>query len=244
LEADGNVDQLPKLASELVDRKVDVLVTIWGTAAAVAAKQAPPSIPIVAAAVGDLVATGIVESLARPGGNVTGISTLALTLESKRLELIKELKPMAQRVAVLWDPDNPYSSLAMRTIEASGGPLGVRILRHRVAREADLDQAFHSNRCRPSRRFAGARLSPSGRSTQSDRCLRRHASSSGDLFPGRMGTGWGPNFVRYRLHCSLRARRDVRGQDSQRCETRRPTRRAANNISTGAQPRTCSQSGD
>ena len=87
-------------------------------------------------------AAGIVESLAKPGGNVTGISTLALTLEAKRLELIKELKPSTQRVAVLWDPDNPYSSLATRTIEASAGPLGVRVLRHRVAKAADLDQAF------------------------------------------------------------------------------------------------------
>ena len=87
-------------------------------------------------------AAGIVESLAKPGGNVTGISTLSLTLKAKRLELIKELKPSTQRVAVLWDPDNPYSSLATRTIEASAGPLGVRVLRHRVAKAADLDQAF------------------------------------------------------------------------------------------------------
>ena len=141
-EADGNVHHLPRLASELADRKVDVLVTIWGTAAALAAKQATSTIPIVAAAAGDPVAAGIVESLAKPGGNVTGISTLALTLEAKRLELIKELKPSTQRVAVLWDPDNPYSSLATRTIEASAGPLGVRVLRHRVAKAADLDQAF------------------------------------------------------------------------------------------------------
>jgi putative ABC transport system substrate-binding protein len=141
-EAEGDLDRLPKLASELVERKVDVLVTIWGTAAALAAKQATSNIPIVAAAVGDPVAAGIVESLAKPGGNITGSSTLALTLEVKRLELIKELKPTTQRVAVLWDPDNPYSSLATRTIEASAGPLGVRILRHRVAKAVDLDQAI------------------------------------------------------------------------------------------------------
>jgi ABC-type uncharacterized transport system substrate-binding protein len=141
-DAEGNADQLPKLAAELIDRKVDVLVSIWGTAAALAAKQATSNIPIVAVAAGDPVATGIVESLAKPGGNVTGISTLALTLEAKRLELIKELKPGIQRVAVLWDPDNPYSSLATRAIEASAGPLGVRVVRHRVAKAADLDLAF------------------------------------------------------------------------------------------------------
>ena len=142
VEAEGDVDRLPKLASELVGRKVDVLVTIWGTAAALAAKKATPSIPIVAAAMGDPVAAGIVESLAKPGRNVTGISTLAHTLEAKRLELIKELKPTIQRVAVLWDPDNPYSSLATRTIEGAADLLGVRIVRHRVAKAADLDDAF------------------------------------------------------------------------------------------------------
>jgi putative ABC transport system substrate-binding protein len=141
-EADGDVNLLPRLASELASRNVDVLVTIWGTAAALAAKQATSNIPIVAAAAGDPVAAGIVESLSKPGGNVTGISTLALALEAKRLELIKELKPATRRVAVLWDPDNPYSSLATRTIEASADPLGVRVLRHRVAKAADLDQAF------------------------------------------------------------------------------------------------------
>jgi putative tryptophan/tyrosine transport system substrate-binding protein len=141
-EAEGQVDRLPVLAADLVSRKVDVLVTVWGTAAALAAKQASPTIPIVAAAVGDPVAAGLVKSLAKPGANVTGISTLALILEEKRLELIKELKPATRRVAVLWDPNNPYSSLAMARIEAAAGPLGVRILRYRVAAAADLDRAF------------------------------------------------------------------------------------------------------
>ena len=141
-EAEGHVDRLPQLASELVARNVDILVTMWGTAAPLAAKQASSTIPIVAAAVGDPVAAGLVDSLARPGANVTGLSTLALTLEGKRLELIKELKPTAERVAVLWDSDNPYSSLAMRAIEASAGQLGVHMTRLRVAEAADLDGAF------------------------------------------------------------------------------------------------------
>jgi putative ABC transport system substrate-binding protein len=91
---------------------------------------------------GDPVAAGIVQSLAKPGGNVTGISSLAHTLEAKRLELIKELKPTTQRVAVLWDPDNPYSSLATPAIETAAGLLGVSIVRHRVAKATDLDEAF------------------------------------------------------------------------------------------------------
>ena len=93
---------------------------------------------------GDPVAAGIVESLGKPGRNVTGISTLAHTLEAKRLELIKELRPTIQRVAVLWDPDNPYSSLATRTIQGAANLLGVRIVRHRVAKATDLDEAFEA----------------------------------------------------------------------------------------------------
>jgi putative tryptophan/tyrosine transport system substrate-binding protein len=141
-DARGDVDRLPGLAAELVGQKVDVLVTLWGTAAALAAKRATNSIPIVAVAVGDPVAAGLVVSLARPGGNVTGVSTLALTLEGKRLELIKELKPTSERVAVLWDPENPYSSLAMREIEATAKLLRLQLLKLRVKETSDLDTAF------------------------------------------------------------------------------------------------------
>ena len=121
-EAEGRADRLPRLAAELTERKVDVLYSTWGTAAALALKQASATIPIVAGAVGDPVAAGLVDSLAKPGGTVTGISTLALTLEGKRLDLLKEIEPRIAHVAVLWDPDNPYSALAFREIEAAAAP--------------------------------------------------------------------------------------------------------------------------
>ena len=141
-EAEGRLDRLRPLAAELVERKVDVLFSTWGTAAALALKQASATIPVVAGALGDPVGAGLIASLAKPGGNVTGVSTLALTLEGKRLELLKEIEPRIARVAVLWDPDNPYSALALRELETAAGPLGIRLAPVRVAEPQDFDSAF------------------------------------------------------------------------------------------------------
>jgi putative ABC transport system substrate-binding protein len=143
-EARGELQTLPQLAAELVEQKVDVLFSTWGTAAPLALKQASATIPIVAGAVGDPVAAGLVESLAKPGGNVTGLSTLALALEGKRLELLREIEPRIARIAVLWDPDNPYSTLAFRELEGAAGALGIRLTAVPVARAQDLDAAFAS----------------------------------------------------------------------------------------------------
>ena len=111
--ADGNLDRLSRLARELVDERVDVIFTTWGTAAGLAAKHATERIPIVVGSAGDLVAAGMVASLNKPGANVTGVSSLALDLEGKRLEVLKQLAPGAQRVAAFGDPNNPYSALAL-----------------------------------------------------------------------------------------------------------------------------------
>jgi putative ABC transport system substrate-binding protein len=140
--AEGEIDRLPALAGELVQSKVDVIFTTWGTGAAVAAKRATTTIPVVMAAAGDPVRAGIVTSLTKPGGNVTGLSSLALELEGKRLELLKELVPMVSRVGVFWDPENPYSALATRQEETAARTLGVRLYQARVRRASDLDSAF------------------------------------------------------------------------------------------------------
>src|SRR5439155_12152934 len=95
--AEGKYDRLPDLVAELVALKVDVIVTAGGTAPALAAKQATTTIPIVMAGVGDAVAAGLVSSLARPGGNVTGVTDLEPELAAKRLELLKEAIPRAGR---------------------------------------------------------------------------------------------------------------------------------------------------
>jgi len=111
--ADDKLDRLPALADELVRLKVDVLLTP-GTPGALALKEATLTIPIVFLDVTDPVAAGLVHSLARPGGNITGFSSIEAVLAGKRLELLKETASKLSRVAVLWDPRNPGSTQEWR----------------------------------------------------------------------------------------------------------------------------------
>jgi putative tryptophan/tyrosine transport system substrate-binding protein len=106
--AENRLDRLPELATELVRLDVDVIVTV-GTLAPMAAKRATTSIPIVMVNAGDPVGSGLVTSLARPGGNVTGMSLMAPDLGGKRLELLKEILPALSHVAIIWNAANPYS---------------------------------------------------------------------------------------------------------------------------------------
>jgi putative ABC transport system substrate-binding protein len=144
-EAEGKADRLPALAAELVALKVDVLVAAQGTRSALAAKQATRTVPIVFASVADPVASGLVTSLARPGGNVTGLSNLAPELVGKRLELLTQAVPGVTRVAVLWLP----GALGERTdkdmlkeAEAAARALGVRLQVVEARGPADIDRAF------------------------------------------------------------------------------------------------------
>jgi putative ABC transport system substrate-binding protein len=114
--ADGQLDLLPGFAAELVSLRVDVLVT-QGTPASLAAKRATSTIPIVFAANSDPVGVGIVASLARPGGNITGTSLMASELSAKRLELLHAVAPRLSRVAILWDSSNPGMALRVRETE-------------------------------------------------------------------------------------------------------------------------------
>src|SRR5262245_46765393 len=107
--ADNKVDRLPALANELIDLKVAVLVTP-ATATALAAKNATRTTPIAFLTVADPVASGLIDSLARPGGNITGFTTIEAVLAGKRLELLKEAIPKLSRVAVLWNPRDPNST--------------------------------------------------------------------------------------------------------------------------------------
>jgi putative ABC transport system substrate-binding protein len=108
----------------LVQLNVDVIVTS-GTLAPLAAKQATSTIPIVMAPAGDPVGSGLVDSLARPGGNLTGLSLMAPDLGGKRLELLKELRPGISRVAILWNATNPYAALVMRETATAAATLGL-----------------------------------------------------------------------------------------------------------------------
>jgi putative ABC transport system substrate-binding protein len=120
-------ERLPSLAAELVRLKVDVIVS-HGTNGPLAAKQATSTIPIVMTSAGDPVKSGLVSSLARPGGNVTGLSLMNAELGGKRLQLLKEILPGLSRVAVLWNTTNPYASLVVREMEAASTALGVQLL--------------------------------------------------------------------------------------------------------------------
>jgi putative ABC transport system substrate-binding protein len=135
-------DQLPRLAADLVQLKVDVIVVEGHTPAIQAAKQATSTIPIVMAVSGDPVNTGLVESLARPGGNVTGLSLLTPDLAPKRLELLKEAVPTLARVAVLWNAANPVKVLDWHETQAAASALGLQLQSLAVRGPTDFDGAF------------------------------------------------------------------------------------------------------
>jgi putative ABC transport system substrate-binding protein len=141
--AEDRLDRLPKLAAELVSLKVDVIIT-WGTLAPLAAKRATSTIPIVMIAAGDPVGSGLVASLAHPGGNVTGTSLMAPDLGGKRLELLKELLPEISRVAVLWNAANPYSALVFKETAGAARTLEVELQSVEVREPADIDAALEA----------------------------------------------------------------------------------------------------
>src|SRR5262245_35622843 len=122
--ADNQPERLTAMAVELVDLKADLILTI-GTLASVAAERAPPTIPIVMIAAGDPLRSGLVESLARPGGNVTGLSMMAPDVGGKRLELLKQMLPRVSRVAVLWNAANSSSALTFNETSAAARALAI-----------------------------------------------------------------------------------------------------------------------
>jgi len=129
----------------LVRLKVDVIVGI-GTIAPLAAKRATTTIPIVMTAAGDPLGSGLVASLARPGGNVTGMSLMAPELGGKRLELLKELLPRLARVAVLWNAANPYAALVFKETQTAGRALGIEVQSLEVRSPDDFNGAFETVR--------------------------------------------------------------------------------------------------
>jgi putative ABC transport system substrate-binding protein len=141
--AEGNLDRLPELAAELVRLKVDVLAAN-GTPGVLALKRATTTIPIVMLAVGDPVGTGLVASLARPGGNITGLSIINPDLWGKRLQLLQEVVPGVSRVAVLWNAANPLALLSWRATEAAGRSLGVTLQSLEVRSADNFDSAFQA----------------------------------------------------------------------------------------------------
>jgi putative ABC transport system substrate-binding protein len=141
--AGGNLDRLPALAAELVRLKVDVIVTS-SAPGAVAAKNATGTIPVVFVTAGDPVGMGLVTSMARPGGNTTGLTTHAPELSGKRLELLKEVVPRITRVAVLWNPSNPGFSEMLKEMQAASQAHALQLQSLEVRSLEDFEAAFDS----------------------------------------------------------------------------------------------------
>jgi putative ABC transport system substrate-binding protein len=139
--AEGKRERMPDLAAELVQLKVDVTVTT-SPGATLAAKKASATIPIVFAAADDPVGTGLVSSLAQPGGNITGLSLMVPDLDGKRLELLKEAFPKVARVAFLWEPGGTRGNLALTEMEPAAKALGLKLLSLEVRSLDDFEGAF------------------------------------------------------------------------------------------------------
>ena len=141
--AEGKLDRVPALAAELVRLKVDVIVTA-GPQSTRAAKEATTTIPIVMALDNDPVGNGFVASLARPGGNITGLSTLSPEISGKQLELLKEIVPRLSRVAVLGNSTHPGNAQALKETELAAGALAVQLQYLDVRDPKDIETAFRA----------------------------------------------------------------------------------------------------
>ena len=139
--ANGDYDRIPELVADLVQRKVDVIV-VDTTLAARAVKRATSTIPIVMAIVADPVGSGLVASLAHPGGNVTGLSQMMPELGAKRLQLLKETIPRVARVAVLWNPDTPFHTKAVEDLKAAAPSLSIELIFVSARTPEEIGPAF------------------------------------------------------------------------------------------------------
>jgi putative ABC transport system substrate-binding protein len=139
--ANGDYDRIPGLVADLVQRQVDVIV-VETTLAAQTLRRATSTIPIVMALVGDPVGSGLVASLPRPGGNVTGLSSMTIPLSTKRLQLLKEAVPQATRVAVLWNPDTPWHKKVVEDLKAVAPSMSIELAFVSVQTPEEIGPAF------------------------------------------------------------------------------------------------------
>jgi putative ABC transport system substrate-binding protein len=139
--AEGKYERFPALIAELFATKVDLIVTA-GTPATIALKKATTTLPLVMIAVGDPVGSGLIASLAHPGGNLTGLTSISPELDGKRLELLREVVPKISHVAVLWNPTSPLQVAAERETQSAAHAMKVKVLSLGVQAEEQLDNAF------------------------------------------------------------------------------------------------------
>ena len=175
-EAKGNFDHVRKLADELVRLKMDVIVSP-GPAVTRPLKQATSTIPIVMSFDNDPVANGFVANLARPSGNITGLSTLAPELSGKQLELLKEIIPKLSRAAVFGNSTNPGNAVAMREVELAAGTLKVTLDKVDVLQPRDIEAAFRTARKETCMRDVGSHCECPGTMVQIKAVVHRSHSN-------------------------------------------------------------------
>ena len=228
--AEGKLDRLPALAAELVRLKVDVIVTAGPTATR-PAKEATITIPIVMTQDNDPVGNGFVASLARPGGNITGLSTLAPELSGKRLELLKEIVPKLSRVAVFGTSTNPGNAQALKEMELAAGALGVKLQYLDVLDPKDIETAFRAaSKGRADAvlmMLAGAVLNPQ-RTQIVELAVKSRLPAI--YHRRRYVEARGAYELRREHYRLVPARRYVCGQDSQRCQACRSAGGAADEV--------------
>jgi putative tryptophan/tyrosine transport system substrate-binding protein len=175
--AENQIDRLPELAAELVRRQVAVIATTGSATAAFAAKAATTAIPIVFLAADDPVKLGLVTSLARPGGNVTGINIFSAELTAKRLELLRKLVPAATRVAVLVNPANAVNTEpTLRDVQSAARAMGLQIQVLEASTSPEINAAFATfGRGRPDALFVGSDIFFLSRRLQLAHLATRHA---------------------------------------------------------------------
>jgi putative tryptophan/tyrosine transport system substrate-binding protein len=231
----GPDEKLPELAAQLIRLKVDLLV-VAGTPAARAAKAMTNVIPIVMTNAADPVGTGLVASLARPGGNITGLSDFNTGVVAKRLELLKEVIPSAIRVAALLNPANPTNPPQIALTQAAASALGVTILSFEAERANEIARAFVTMKRERSTGLIVIGDPRPRRSQKANSGACGQEPAAGRLQPEPMGECRRADVLRDEFLGSLSSSSYVRGQDFERREAGRPTCRATDKVRAGHQP--------
>jgi putative tryptophan/tyrosine transport system substrate-binding protein len=221
--AEGRSERFAEIADEFVRLKVDAIVT-HNTPGPLAAKKATSVIPIVFATAGDPVGTGMVASLARPGGNVTGLSSQAPDTAERRLELLHEVVPGLHRLAILSDVDNPFTVLDISGIQKAARTLAIEVAVFDIRRDEEIAAAFEAFRDRAEALYVVA--NPIMFTNRSHQYLRARRTSTDDVRRAGIRGSWRFDVLRAELAEYVAPRRRPRGQDSARHQARRHSSRA------------------
>ena len=218
--ADNQYDRLPSLASELVSSPVAVIVASGGPVAALAAKAATSTIPIVFTATSDPVKLGLVASLNRPGGNVTGSAMFTAELDPKRLELLRELAPTALVIGAFINPGRSDADEQSRNVQQAGRALGLQVIILSASNDRDIQSAFESSGWATDRGTLGRRRSFFRQPPRTTRGARGALWRTRHLHDPRVRRGWRTSKLWYQ-HCGwLPPSRNLRRPNSEGCQAR------------------------